>query len=126
MILEDMMAGLRDNEIIEKRKIPERTFYRYKAALAKQIKEMKEKQTQEDIALQEDILYRRLTSDRVNAAAKAQKLDKSEWQAVASKLAVDLFVLKRDGIMAGIKEARKPPKKIKVDDIDIGGMLGEE
>jgi hypothetical protein len=26
MILEDMMAGLRDNEIIEKRKIPERTI----------------------------------------------------------------------------------------------------
>jgi hypothetical protein len=66
---------------------------------------MKEKQSQ-DIALQEDILYRRLTADMVNAAAKAQKLDKPEWQAVASKLAVDLFVLKRDGIMAGIKEAR--------------------
>ncbi|HEY9388080.1 MAG TPA: hypothetical protein VIP70_13645 [Nitrososphaeraceae archaeon] len=98
MILEDMMAGLRDNEIIEKRKIPERTFYRYKAALAKQIKEIKEKQSEEDIALQEDILYRRLTADRVNAAAKAQKLDKPEWQAVASKLAVDLFVLKRDGL----------------------------
>jgi hypothetical protein len=86
---------------------------------------MKEKQSQ-DIALQEDILYRRLTADMVNAAAKAQKLDKPEWQAVASKLAVDLFVLKRDGIMAGIKEARKPPKKIKVDDIDIGGTPGEE
>jgi hypothetical protein len=93
LILEDMHAGLRDYEIIQKHKIAERTFYRYKAALAKQIKEIKEKQTQQDIILEEEILQQRLTHDRVIAANKAQKLDNPEWQAVASQLAINLYVL---------------------------------
>jgi hypothetical protein len=70
------------------------TYYHYKHTLSKHIANLKTKITEQDIALAQDIIYNRLTHDRVNADNKAArpKNDNPEWQAVDSQLAINIYV----------------------------------
>jgi hypothetical protein len=49
MILEDIGAGLVDHQIMDKRGINARTFYRYKKLIGKQCQKILDKQSEEDI-----------------------------------------------------------------------------
>jgi hypothetical protein len=51
MILEDIGAGLVDHQIMDKRGINARTFYRYKKLIGRQCQKILDKQSEEDIAL---------------------------------------------------------------------------
>jgi hypothetical protein len=51
MILEDVGAGLVDHQIMDKRGINARTFYRYKKLIVKQCQKILDKQSEEDISL---------------------------------------------------------------------------
>jgi hypothetical protein len=51
MILEDIGSGLVDHQIMDKRGINARTFYRYKKLIGKQCQKVLDKQSEEDIAL---------------------------------------------------------------------------
>jgi hypothetical protein len=51
MILEDIGSGLVDHQIMDKRGINARTFYRYKKLIGKQCHKILDKQSEEDIAL---------------------------------------------------------------------------
>jgi N-acetylmuramoyl-L-alanine amidase CwlA len=51
MILEDIGAGLVDHQIMDKRGINARTFYRYKKIIGKQCQKILDKQSEEDISL---------------------------------------------------------------------------
>jgi hypothetical protein len=85
------------------------SYYRYKRALSKQIANLKMKLSDEDITLVEETLHNRLTHDRVNAAYKAARPenDNPDWQALASQLAINLFTLKKEGVIKAIKAAKK-------------------
>jgi hypothetical protein len=51
MILEDIGSGLVDHQIMDKRGINARTFYRYKKLIGKQCQKILDKQSEEDISL---------------------------------------------------------------------------
>jgi hypothetical protein len=51
MILEDIGSGLVDHQIMDKRGINARTFYRYKKVIAKQCQKILDKQSEQDISL---------------------------------------------------------------------------
>jgi hypothetical protein len=51
MILEDIGLGLVDHQIMDKRGINARTFYRYKKLIGKQCQKILDKQSEEDISL---------------------------------------------------------------------------
>jgi hypothetical protein len=61
MILEDIGAGLVDHQIMDKRGINARTFYRYKKLIGKQCQKILDKQSEEDIALATFQLEQRYT-----------------------------------------------------------------
>jgi hypothetical protein len=107
-ILDELSKGLRDCDIIEKLQIPHMSYYRYKRALSEQIANFKTKITEQDITLAEEILYNRLTHDRVNAAYKAARPenDNPDWQVLASQLAINLFTLKKEGIIAALNKKK--------------------
>ena len=108
MILDELSKGLRDCDIIEKLQIPHMTYYRYKRALSKQIANFKTKLSEQDIALAEQVLENRLTHDRVNAAHKAAspENDNPDWQALASQLAINIYTLKTQGIIAAMNKKK--------------------
>jgi hypothetical protein len=51
MILEDVGAGLVDHQIMDKRGIDARTFYRYKKLIRRQCQKILDKQSEQDIAV---------------------------------------------------------------------------
>src|SRR5215207_2413392 len=61
MILEDVGHGLVDHQIMDKRGINARTFYRYKKLIAKQCQKVSDKQSEQDIALATFQLEQRYT-----------------------------------------------------------------
>jgi hypothetical protein len=102
MILEDIGAGLVDYQIMDKRGINARTFYRYKKLIGKQCQKILDKQSEEDIALATFQLEQRYTKYLVSIE---KKLDNdatttnrnTELYEMAAELAKKIFNLKCKG-----------------------------
>jgi hypothetical protein len=102
MILEDIGAGLVDHQIMDKRGINARTFYRYKKLIGKQCQKILDKQSEEDIALATFQLEQRYTKYLVSIE---KKLDNdatttnrnTELYEMAVELAKKIFNLKCKG-----------------------------
>jgi hypothetical protein len=102
MILEDIGAGLVDHQIMDKRGINARTFYRYKKLIGKQCQKILDKQSEEDIALATFQLEQRYTKYLVSIE---KKLDNdatttnrnTELYEMAAELAKKIFNLKCKG-----------------------------
>jgi hypothetical protein len=104
MILEDVGAGLVDHQIMDKRGINARTFYRYKKLIGKQCQKILDKQSEEDISLAIFQLEQRYTKylasiekkldDTANATSTNGTLQLYE---MAAKLAKKIFNLKCKG-----------------------------
>jgi hypothetical protein len=109
MILEDIGAGLVDHQIMDKRGINTRTFYRYKKLIGKQCQKILDKQSEEDIALATFQLEQRYTKylasiekklvDTAADAATTTTNTKTELllYEMAAKLAKKIFNLKCKG-----------------------------
>jgi hypothetical protein len=105
MILEDVGAGLVDHQIMDKRGINARTFYRYKKLIGKQCQKILDKQSEEDIALAIFQLEQRYTKylvsieKKLDTAADATTNRKPELllYEMAAKLAKKIFNLKCKG-----------------------------
>jgi hypothetical protein len=104
MILEDIGSGLVDHQIMDKRGINARTFYRYKKLIGKQCQKVLDKHSEEDISLAIFQLEQRYTKyllsiekkldDTANATATNRK---PELYEMAAKLAKKIFNLKCKG-----------------------------
>jgi hypothetical protein len=101
MILEDIGSGLVDHQIMDKRGINARTFYRYKKLIGKQCQKILDRQSEEDISLAVFQLEQRYTK---YLASIEKKLDtdatnnrNTELYEMAAKLAKKIFNLKCKG-----------------------------
>jgi hypothetical protein len=106
MILEDIGVGLVDHQIMDKRGINARTFYRYKKLIGKQCQKILDKQSEEDIALAIFQLEQRYTKyllsieKRLDGAAAADATSTNrnlQLYEMAAKLAKKIFNLKCKG-----------------------------
>ena len=103
MILEDVGAGLVDHQIMDKRGINARTFYRYKKLIGKQCQKVLDKQSEEDISLAVFQLEQRYTKYLLSLEKKLDATDatttnrKRELYEMAAKLAKKIFNLKCKG-----------------------------
>jgi hypothetical protein len=101
MILEDVGAGLVDHQIMDKRGINARTFYRYKKLIGKQCQKILDKQLEEDISLAIFQLEQRYTKYLLSLEKKLEGTDatnrKPELYEMAAKLAKKIFNLKCKG-----------------------------
>jgi hypothetical protein len=105
-ILEDIGNGLLDHQIMDKRGIRARTYYKYKKILGKQCKEIQSKISEEDISLAAFMLEHRLTRYLLAAEKKLEGSGRDsdpDYFAIATDLAVKLFTLKRDGLIAAVQ-----------------------
>lgn len=100
MILEDVGSGLVDHQIMDKRGINARTFYRYKKLIGKQCQKILDKQSEEDISLAIFQLEQRYTKYLLSIE---KKLDtdvtnrNTELYEMATELAKKIFNLKCKG-----------------------------
>jgi hypothetical protein len=102
MILEDVGAGLVDHQIMDKRGINARTFYRYKKLIGKQCQKILDKQSEEDIALATFQLEQRYTKYLLSLEKKLDTADATNRNTellyeMAAKLAKKIFNLKCKG-----------------------------
>jgi hypothetical protein len=101
MILEDIGAGLVDHQIMDKRGINARTFYRYKKLIGKQCQKILNKQSEEDISLAIFQLEQRYTKYLLSLEKKLDDTDATnrnpELYEMAAKLAKKIFNLKCKG-----------------------------
>ena len=105
MILEDVGAGLVDHQIMDKRGINARTFYRYKKLIGKQYQQkILDKQSEEDISLAIFQLEQRYTKyllsieKRLDDTADATTTNRSlQLYEMAAELAKKIFNLKCKG-----------------------------
>jgi hypothetical protein len=104
-ILKDIAAGMLDKDIMNEYKLSYSTYYRLKRKLSKECKSFTDI-SKEDIALQEQICYERLTEDRKNAAEHALKSNNPRWQWIASELAITIFNMRAAGITEAVKNRR--------------------
>jgi hypothetical protein len=84
MILEDIGSGLVDHQIMDKRGINARTFYRYKKLIGKQCQKILDKQSEEDISLAIFQLEQRYTKYLQNIEKKL--LDDTAADATATTI----------------------------------------
>jgi len=105
MILEDIGAGLVDRQIMDKRGINARSFYRYKKLIGKQCQKILDKQSEEDISLAVFQLEQRYTKylqsiekklDDTAADATTTNINLQLYE-MAAKLAKKIFNLKCKG-----------------------------
>jgi hypothetical protein len=101
MILEDIGAGLVDHQMMDKRGINARTFYRYKKLIGKQCQKILDKQSEQDMALAIFQLEQRYTKYLLSLEKKLEDTDaanrKPELYEMAAKLAKKIFNLKCKG-----------------------------
>jgi hypothetical protein len=106
MILEDVGSGLADHQIMDKRGINARTFYRYKKLIGKQCQKILDKQSEEDIALAIFQLEQRYTKylqsieKKLDAVADTTTTNRKQellLYEMAAKLAKKIFNLKCKG-----------------------------
>jgi hypothetical protein len=105
MILEDVGSGLVDHQIMNKRGINARTFYRYKKLIGKQCQKILDKQSEEDISLAIFQLEQRYTKyllsieKKLDYTAADTTNTKTELllYEMAAKLAKKIFNLKCKG-----------------------------
>ena len=102
MILEDVGADLVDPQIMDKRGINARTFYRYKKLIAKQCQKILDKQSEEDIALAKFQLEQRYTKYLLSLEKKldytADATNRTlQLYEMAAELAKKIFNLKCKG-----------------------------
>jgi hypothetical protein len=106
MILEDIGSGLVDHQIMDKRGINARTFYRYKKLIGKQCQKVLDKQSEQDISLAIFQLEQRYTKYLVSIEKKLLDTTdvnatttnrKSELYEMAAELAKKIFNLKCKG-----------------------------
>jgi hypothetical protein len=110
MILEDVGAGLVDHQIMDKRGINARTFYKYKKLIGKQCQKILDKQSEEDISLTIFQLEQRYTKylqsiekkllDDTAADATATTINRKPellLYEMAAELAKKIFNLKCEG-----------------------------
>jgi hypothetical protein len=88
MILEDIGAGLVDHQIMDKRGINARTFYRYKKLIGKQCQKILDKQSEEDISLAIFQLEQRYTKYLLSIE---KKLDDTTPDATTSNRNLQLY-----------------------------------
>jgi hypothetical protein len=100
MILQDVGAGLVDHQIMDKRGINARTFYRYKKLICKQCQKILDKQSEQDIALATFQLEQRYTKYLVSIE---KKLDDTAGDATTTNRNTELsrccFTLWRRGVV---------------------------
>jgi hypothetical protein len=100
MILEDIGAGLVDHQIMDKRGINARTFYRYKKLIGKQCQKILDKQSEQDIALAIFQLEQRYTKYLQSIEKKLDTVDTTttnrnlQLYEIAVELAKKIFNLK--------------------------------
>jgi hypothetical protein len=102
MILEDISSGLVDHQIMDKRGINARTFYRYKKLIGKQCQKILDKQSEQDISLAIFQLEQRYTKYLLSIEKKLDTTDattkrNTELYEMAAKLAKKIFNLKCKG-----------------------------
>jgi hypothetical protein len=107
MILEDVSSGLVDHQIMDKRGINARTFYRYKKLIGKQCQKILDKQSEEDISLAVFQLEQRYTKyllsieKKLDTAADATTTTNRKPELLlyemAAELAKKIFNLKCKG-----------------------------
>jgi hypothetical protein len=103
MILEDIGAGLVDHQIMDKRGINARTFYRYKKLIGKQCQKILDKQSEEDISLAIFQLEQRYTKylqsieKKLDNTTDATTNRNTQLYEMAAKLAKKIFNLKCKG-----------------------------
>jgi hypothetical protein len=101
MILEDIGAGLVDHQIMDKRGINARTFYRYKKLIGKQCQKILDKQSEQDISLAIFQLEQRYTKYLLSLEKKLDDTDATnrslQLYEMAAKLAKKIFNLKCKG-----------------------------
>jgi hypothetical protein len=102
--LEDIGAGLVDHQIMDKRGINARTFYRYKKLICKQCQKILDKQSEEDISLAVFQLEQRYTKYLLSLEKKLDDTDATNRNTellllyeMAAKLAKKIFNLKCKG-----------------------------
>jgi hypothetical protein len=92
--------GASDQHIMKTRQLERPTFYRYKKRLYKQVARMYENKRLQDYYYDIQLCKERLTTDRVNAAAKANETNNPLWGQLAAEIAVSLLKLEAEGITA--------------------------
>jgi len=90
MILEDVGAGLEDHQIMDKRGINARTFYRYKKLICKQCQKVLDKQSEEDISLAIFQLEQRYTKYLLSIE---KKLDNTAADATITTMRLNLLLI---------------------------------
>jgi hypothetical protein len=107
LILDSLAEGLNDHEIIKRLHLSNRTYYRYKNALADKISYFQTKVSDSDIALAQEIYEMRTLNAYRKAMEKLDKSDDPEWLLSAMQLATNLLQLKRNGLVEATSKRAK-------------------